>query len=243
VNAMRVLLVDMPWSSIDTPSLALGILKRRVRDVFPDGEVDVLHANLDYVDFVAEAGVTFEEFDFLLNSYFSGDSEWIFSAALNERPRWQVAEFSEFLAGRVPERMLATARQLHELAPLFIDQTAARIAASAPDVVGFTSTFAQNAAALAAARAVSRRSPHPVIVFGGANCDGAQGAALHRNFPFVDFVVRGEGEMAFIQLLTAIRDREDVTRIAGLCWRAQRGASVANPMEASRLRGLLRTAL
>lgn len=228
---MRVLLVDMPWSAIDTPSLALGILKRRVCDEFPDAEVDVLHANLDYADFVAEAGGTFEDFEFLVNSYFAGDSEWIFSAALNQRPRWKVAEFSEFAAGRVPERMLALVRQLHELAPLFIEQTSARIAATAPDVVGFTSTFAQNAAALAAARAVSSRSPRPVIVFGGANCDDAQGAALHRNFPFVDFVVRGEGEMAFVHLLAAIRDREDVAKIPGLCWRAQGGVSVANPME------------
>jgi ribosomal peptide maturation radical SAM protein 1 len=232
---MRILLVDMPWSSIDAPSLALGILKRRVHDTFPGAEVDVLHANLDYVDFAAEAGVTFEEFDFLVNSYFSGHNEWIFSAALNGHPRWKVAEFAEFLAGRVPEPILDKAREMHELAPLFVERTAAKIAAYAPDVVGFTTTFAQNAAALAAARVVSQRPRHPVIVFGGANCDGVQGAALHRNFPFVDFVVRGEGEVALPELLAAIQDRGDVSRISGLCWRSPGGESVANPMQAAPL--------
>jgi ribosomal peptide maturation radical SAM protein 1 len=233
--AMRIVLVDMPWSSIDTPSLALGILKRRIHDTFPGAEVEVLHANLDYVDFAAEAGVTFEEFDFLVNSYFSGHNEWVFSAALNGHPLWKVAEFAEFLAGRVPEPMLARAREMHELAPLFVERTAAKIAAHEPDVVGFTSTFAQNAAALAAARAVSQRPPHPVIVFGGANCDGAQGAALHRNFRFVDFVVRGEGEAALPELLAAIGGGGDVSRISGLCWRSPGGESVANPMEAAPL--------
>jgi ribosomal peptide maturation radical SAM protein 1 len=232
---MRILLVDMPWSSIDAPSLALGILKRRVHDTFPDAEVEVLHANLDYVDFVAEAGVTFEEFDFLVNSYFSGHNEWIFSAALNGHPQWKVAEFSQFLAGRVPGPMLDKAREMHELAPLFIDRTSAKIAARAPDVVGFTTTFAQNAAALGAAQGVRPRPPHPVIVFGGANCDGSQGAALHRNFPFVDFVVRGEGERAFPHVLAAIQGRGDVSRISGLCWRSPSGESVANPMEAAPL--------
>lgn len=93
--------------------------------------------------------------------------------------------------------MLAKARELHELAPLFVRETAAKIAATAPDVVGFTTTFAQNAAALAAARVVKELAPGTTTVFGGANCDGPQGAALHRNFEYVDFVVRGEGEIAF----------------------------------------------
>ncbi|MEU7741111.1 RiPP maturation radical SAM C-methyltransferase [Nonomuraea sp. NPDC049158] len=234
---MHIVLVDMPWSSIDAPSLSLGVLKRRVLDVFPDAEVDVIHAKLDYIDWVDEhVGFTFEEYDTFVSSYFSGHSEWIFSAALNERPRWKVAEFAEFLGGSVPEPMLAKATQLHELAPLFIEETAARIAAMTPDVVGFTATFAQNAAALAAARAVKRQAPDAVTVFGGANCEGPQGAAMHRNFPFIDFVVRGEGELAFPQLLSAIGadggDGGEVSEIAGLCWRGPGGESVVNPVEA-----------
>ncbi|MFK8844219.1 RiPP maturation radical SAM C-methyltransferase [Streptomyces sp. Ac-502] len=229
---MRIVLVDMPWSAIDAPSLALGILKRRVLDVFPDARVDVVHANLDYVDWLtARTGFTFEEYDFCASSYFSGHSEWIFSAALNELPRWNVTAFSGALGERAPEPLLAKAQELHELAPLFVRETAAGIAAGAPDVVGFTTTFAQNAAALATARAVKARAPHAMTVFGGANCDGPQGAALHRNFPFVDFVVRGEGEATFPQLLAALRDGGDLSGISGLCWRDTDGRCVTNPME------------
>ncbi|MGW0803427.1 RiPP maturation radical SAM C-methyltransferase [Nonomuraea sp. NPDC002799] len=234
---MHIVLVDMPWSTIDAPSLSLGVLKRRVLDVFPDDHVDVVHANLDYIDWVdAHVGFSFEEYDTFVSSYFSGHSEWIFSAALNERPRWRVAEYAEFLGGSVPEPMLAKATELHELAPLFIEETAARIVAMAPDVVGFTATFAQNAAALATARAIKARAPEIVTVLGGANCEGPQGAAMHRNFPFVDFVVRGEGELAFPRLLTAIRaeagSARDVSGIAGLCWRGPLGESVTNAVEA-----------
>ncbi|WP_424643808.1 RiPP maturation radical SAM C-methyltransferase [Embleya sp. AB8] len=237
---MRVVLVDMPWSSIDMPSLALGILRRRVLDVFPDADVRVVHANLDYVDWLVDrTGFTSEEYEFCANSYFSGLSEWIFSAALNDRPRWQVPEFTARLAGRVPAGMTDRARELHELAPLFVRETAERIVAAAPDVVGFTTTFAQNAATLAAARVVKELDPRVLTVFGGANCDGPQGAALHRNFPYVDVVVRGEGEAAFPQLLAAtlggIRDEAALAGIAGLCWRTSHGECVVNPMDAAPL--------
>ncbi|MET7474839.1 RiPP maturation radical SAM C-methyltransferase [Streptomyces sp. NPDC005648] len=237
---MHIVLVDMPWSSLDAPSLALGILKRRILDVFPDGaaDVEVVHANLDFADWVAaRTEYSFEEYDFCASSYFSGHSEWIFSAALNDRPSWRVAEFTEHFGAKLPRHMLAKARELHGLAPLFIRETAAKIAATAPDVVGFTTTFAQNAAALAAARVVKELAPGTITVFGGANCDGPQGAALHRNFPQVDFVVRGEGEIAFPRLLAALRDDDNdaLAAIPGLCRRDRHGRSVAHPMNAAPL--------
>lgn len=237
---MHIVLVDMPWSSLDAPSLALGILKRRILDVFPDGaaDVEVVHANLGFADWVAaRTEYGFEEYEFCSTSYFSGHSEWIFSAALNGQPRWRVAEFTEHFGGKMPEHMLAKALELHELAPLFVHETVAKIAATAPDVVGFTTTFAQNAAALAAARKVKELTPDTVTVFGGANCDGPQGAALHRNFPQVDFVVRGEGEIAFPRLLAALRDgdADGLATIPGLCRRDGHGRSVARPMDAAPL--------
>ncbi|MFJ4633015.1 RiPP maturation radical SAM C-methyltransferase [Streptomyces sp. NPDC088847] len=237
---MHIVLVDMPWSSLDAPSLALGILKRRILDVFPDGaaDVEVVHANLDFADWVsARTEYGFEEYEFCSTSYFSGHSEWIFSGALNNQPRWRVAEFTEHFGEKMPAHMLAKARELHELAPLFVRETAAKIAATAPDVVGFTTTFAQNAAALAAARVVKELAPGTTTVFGGANCDGPQGAALHRNFEYVDFVVRGEGEIAFPRLLAALRDgdADDLASIPGLCRRDARGRSVAHPMNAAPL--------
>ncbi|WP_445271212.1 hypothetical protein, partial [Streptomyces sp. DSM 41634] len=51
---MRVLLVNMPWAPIDLPSLALGILKRSVDERVPNGTADVLHANIEYVDWITK---------------------------------------------------------------------------------------------------------------------------------------------------------------------------------------------
>lgn len=78
-----------------------------------------------------------------------------------------------------------------------------------PRVVGFSTTFQQNIASLALARELRRQAgPNgPAIVFGGANCEGAMGRAMARNFPFIDHVVSGEGEQVVEWL---------VPRLAGL---------------------------
>jgi ribosomal peptide maturation radical SAM protein 1 len=103
----------------------------------------------------------------------------------------------------------------------------AEILALDPDLVGFTTTFMQNVPSLAVARRLKASRPDLLTVFGGGNCDGPMGVALHRNFPFVDFVVRGEGEQPFVELLDALQGRRDLSEIAGLCWRSPAG-TVAN---------------
>lgn len=229
---MQVLLVNMPWAVIDLPSLALGIVKHRIRTKCPDTTVDVMHANLEYVDWIVRAReFTFADYAyFAQETYFQGYGDWVFSSALYDDPHWRVDKLRQRQAIADDPEKLQLALDLHELAPAFVQALAEQILARSPDVVGFTSTFQQNAAALATARYVKRLAPHVLTVMGGANCDGPQGAALHRNFPFVDFVVRGEGEASFPQLLDAVRGDGPFAGIDGVCWRAADATSVVNDM-------------
>ncbi|MFJ7045012.1 RiPP maturation radical SAM C-methyltransferase [Streptomyces sp. NPDC101112] len=233
---MRVLLLNMPWSPIDLPSLALGILKRSVDERVPGATCEVLHANLEFTDWITErTEFSAEDYEyFALSSYFLGCGDWVFSSALYDDPAWKTAEFTEVMTGKLRASRMRMSKQLHEIVPEFVEEIARRVVDLAPDVVGLTSTFQQNTAALAAARHIKRLAPGIVTVMGGANCDAEQGAAVHRNFPFVDFVVRGEGEEAFPRLLQALQQAPGapsgaVADIPGLCHRAD-GASVANPM-------------
>ncbi|WP_255599068.1 RiPP maturation radical SAM C-methyltransferase [Micromonospora sp. RL09-050-HVF-A] len=241
------MLVNMPWTSIDVPSLAIGILTNSVRQKMPDAEVEAVHANLDFVDWVVdrtEFGLS-DYYYYSLFTYFAGCGDWVFSSALYDDPQWRVQEFTDRVRTQMTERELALNLELHRLAPEFVAELADRIVAQAPDVVGFTSTFQQNAAALATARAIKKRSPGIRTVMGGANCDGEQGAAIHRNFSFVDFVVRGEGETAFPRLLAALDPARPaaggaepaggLADIEGLCWGGPDGRSVANPMSTTPL--------
>ncbi|MFF9896642.1 RiPP maturation radical SAM C-methyltransferase [Streptomyces longispororuber] len=229
---MRVLLVNMPWSPIDLPSLALGILKRSVDERVPGASAEVLHANLAFTDWITErTEFTADDYEYYaLSSYFMGCGDWVFSAALYRDPNWRDAEFTATMTGKLKPARMEMTRALHRIVPEFVEMIARRIVAEEPDVVGFTSTFQQNTAALAAARRVKEIAPHVVTVLGGANCDGEQGAAVHRNFSFVDYVVRGEGEGAFPQLLTALAEKAPVDAVPGLCHRDPARNSVANPM-------------
>jgi magnesium-protoporphyrin IX monomethyl ester (oxidative) cyclase len=49
---MHVTLVSMPWATINTPSLALGILARRLRDTVPEAIVDIRYVNLDCAEWL-----------------------------------------------------------------------------------------------------------------------------------------------------------------------------------------------
>ncbi|MFJ6128905.1 RiPP maturation radical SAM C-methyltransferase [Streptomyces griseoviridis] len=229
---MRVLLVNMPWAPIDLPSLALGILKRSVDERVPNGTADVLHANIEYVDWITKnTEFTLEDYSYYaLGSYFLGCGDWVFSSALYDDPEWRVPEFTEAMRNRVRGARMDMTKALHTTAPDFVRHIAERIVELAPDVVGFTSTFQQNTAALAAAKHVKRLAPHIATAMGGANCDGKQGESVHRNFPFVDYVVRGEGEVSFPALLSALDAGEPLSGVPGLCWRDADGVSVANTM-------------
>ncbi|TDD58336.1 RiPP maturation radical SAM protein 1 [Kribbella antibiotica] len=232
---MKVTLVNMPWALIDSPSLAVGILHNLAAGV-PGCEVDVIHANLELVDWMSQRSpftlAGYQQHS--VETYFLGHGDWVFSSALSTDVRGRPAEFTHHFKDSLTAEQLALTLRLHELAPEFIDHVADLILATDPDVVGFTSTFQQNTAALAAAQRVKQLRPEVVTVLGGANCEGAQGAAIHRNFRCMDFVVRGEGESVFPRLLEGLRSGcthfED---LEGVCWWDAEGASVPNPTNAS----------
>ncbi len=217
---MKVLLVTMPWHSLSYPSLALGILKNKAALQAPQVRVDECYASLRFAEYVfslrPDPGWPVL-YNTLSDTVFSGIGDWIFSSALNETNSWNAAKMERAL--RANDLDVEFANWLHGMTPHFIEKLATEIAAEAYDLVAFTTTFMQNAASIAAAREIKKRSPMTRIAMGGANCDAGQGVAMHRNFPWLDFVVRGEGERAFVQLLGALQNEREFASIDGLCWR------------------------
>jgi ribosomal peptide maturation radical SAM protein 1 len=212
---MHVLLVNMPWAAVHYPSLALGIL----RNAAGNHRVDDMYANLMWLDHCmgrdSQLGVG-AYLEVSEEAFAVGLGEWVFSQALNrtEAPAYLDRARSAGVRVDLAERYALLARE-------FIDDLAERIARGGYDLVGLTSTFAQNVPALALARRLKELRPDLMTAFGGGNCDGPQGEALFRNFPFVDFVVRGEGEQVFPNLLDALdSDRADrLGSLPGLCFR------------------------
>jgi ribosomal peptide maturation radical SAM protein 1 len=231
----RTLLVVMPWASLHRPSLGVSILASAAQRAGLGG-VDQVYGSLEWARHLLDRSggeITPEDYTRVAEHYFAGAGEWVFAAALHGTETWRAQEFAAHTT-RTTDLDPKLLMRMQGLAGEFVDKLAARIIEHEYDVVGFSSTFMQNVPSLALARRIKAARPQTTVVFGGGNCDGEQGAALHHNFEFVDMVVRGEADTAFPRLLAAVLKPDDdrqrlLRRIPGLCWRRSDGTGVVNP--------------
>lgn len=217
---MKVLMISMPWASLHRPSLALGVLTSSAKQCRFKHEVGQLYGNIRWIEYLmneTNGAISTKEYADIADGYFIGAGEWVFTNALYETDTWKVSEFSLFAQeqGLEPTSLI----KMHELSPKFISLLAEEVSLTDYDIIGFTTSFLQNVPSMALAKKIKELAPSKLIAFGGANCDGIQGVTLHKNFPFVDYVIRGEGEEAFKSLLDALESNSSLANIGGLCWR------------------------
>jgi len=220
---MKICLISMPWQSLESPSLPIGLLGSKVRSNRAGDTVDEVHASLRWADHLLAAthgALNPRNYTNVAdNGLFDGLGDWVFSADLYDREGFAEQELAAYVARWNLESQIVD--EVHQMRPhveSFLDALTQEIVAERYDLVGFTSTFMQNVPSLALAKRLKLADPRIRIVMGGGNCDGPMGAALHRNHPFLDFVVRGEGEVVFLQLLSAIDGDAELSTVPGLCW-------------------------
>lgn len=189
------------------------------------------HGNLRWAEFLleqsgGELGVS-EYNDIAENGLFDGLGDWVFTGALHRDMDFGVTALREYATERHIDMTLAERMRAH--AAPFVELATSEILDREPVIVGFTSTFMQNVPSLAVAMRIKECAPGVKILFGGGNCDGPMGVALHRNFPFIDYVVRGEGERPFLALLSALAEQGNFSAVPGLSWHGTDGAQHCNP--------------
>ena len=100
----------------------------------------------------------------------------------------------------------------------FVEEVAASDVVIESDVVGLSSSFGQNVAALAIAKRVKERYPEKTVIMGGANCEGVMGRQLLQSFPFLDYVCLGAGDRSFPMFMGQL-GRGVRPRVAGILGR------------------------
>lgn len=239
---MRVLLLHMPWGAIERPALGLSLLEAGLqrRGI----ESRTLYLNLLLADRLGASTYNWITHD-LPHIAFAGD--WLFTSALygsdDARDRGYL---QQVLRGtwQLPQASIARLLSARASIEAFMAEALQAADWHAFDVVGFTSTFEQNIAALALARRLKALHPQLATVFGGANWEGEMGQALHRAFAFVDYVCSGEADESFPRLLAALahpargaaqRTRQ-LLQIGGIVFRDHRGDTMdsgpGQPIEA-----------
>lgn len=202
-----VVLVNPPFGAIERPSIGLGLLQASARQAGIDCECT--YANLTFA-----RRIGLDVYFWLANTSDCRDlvGEWAFSGtvfpdAVHDAdrfipeyllPTYTAGTFRLLMPGRDMRRVLLDVRAA---ATAFIDELADTIMAKRPRVVGCTSTFQQNCAALGLLKRIREREDGIVTLLGGPNCEGPMAAGLRRRFPWVDFVVSGEAEESFPDVL------------------------------------------
>jgi len=139
-----------------------------------------------------------------------------------ELARRGVAVELEDLAFRLAEGSLATGDGMARSASELL------LAHSPREVLGLSVMGATLPIAIAIARLVRERAPDMRILFGGPGTGGVDGQLLER-FPWIDAVVRGEGEETLPELLEQLDRGRDPAGVAGVTWRTANGRVVREP--------------
>jgi len=221
-----VILVVLPWASITSPSIQVGLLK---------GVLDregistrTAHLNVEFFKFlqakpIATSIRNIAAFHDNLRDI-SAVSSWIFAVPPVFPATAAVNAYFEGIRQSMTGKDLESfelVMQLRELVPVFFQQCLEEILEFQPKVVGFSCTFDQRTPSLMLAKMLKQENPHLKIVFGGTYMDGIMGEAFIYSFPWVDAVVRGEGEKVVSPLFLHLCSgkKSPAPPLAGLCVR------------------------
>ncbi|MFQ6398801.1 RiPP maturation radical SAM C-methyltransferase [Nocardia sp. KC 131] len=225
-SSPRTVLVCMPWHELTRPSLAFGLLKASCVE-HGMAEPATYYANIRWAEVLLDAGFTVRDYLRVSDGGFAHAlGEWVFAGALNGQD-FGIDQMADY--ARRHRIDLDPISRMRELADDFVSSVTDAVLAMDPEIVGFTSTFSQSVPSLAVAKRIKQRAPEIRTLLGGYNCDGIMGATLHREFEFVDLVLRGESDKTFPELLGVLSsDHGELGSIAGLCWRDADGVQQVN---------------
>ncbi len=213
----RVGLVTMPFSYSKFTSIQLGTLSALLKS--QGIGVKTYHFNLQ---FAHKIGVPLYEILCEKRGLFG---EWLFSALLfRDNPKHdQYPQIFKPVFEDTAKEAGCSIGYLEEIArtiaPQFLTWALTTVDWDQYDVVGFTSTFDQNVASLSLAKLIKDVYPDVRIVFGGANFDGEMGLEQFRAFPWIDYVVSGEGEHPFPHLVKRILLKQETDIPPGIVHR------------------------
>ena len=222
----EVVLINMPFTVLSAPSIALGLLKSGLTHAGVASRSFNLH--LRFAELIGQDAYIYIERiahpEHLVR-------EWIFSESLFQHPKSRDVDgyVREVLSVKTvddPERPIYSEACLGELVPAilrardrveeFLSECLETVLAYQPKIVAFTSMFEQHVASLSLAKRIKAQRPDCFIIFGGSNCEGVMGAETFRQFDFIDVLVSGEGDFVFPEIVRSILASKPIPAMPGV---------------------------
>ena len=120
---------------------------------------------------------------------------------------------------RVADLVLAMRQGRLRAGKNIYDDCASMILNDDPDIVGFSAQSTTYPAVVEIARRIKSKKSRIHIVIGGHNASFIDVQTLER-YPWIDSIVRGEGEITFPEWVTAIEEDRERKNVAGVTFRS-----------------------
>lgn len=209
----KIILIDMPFSLPECPAFGLTQLKSYADASYGERvQTNILYLNHDFYHYMGEdfyKTVSADFYDFYKFSknknmwvdnleksglevdYFNGGiGDWFFRNEAFPDAFDNTEIFFSNVKFKDKEFQRNTLEKRAEVGS-FLETLIDQYHIDSSDIVGFTSRFQQQMAALALARRLKERKPEILIFIGGPNCEPPAGAELAKNIEMVDYVLSG----------------------------------------------------
>jgi ribosomal peptide maturation radical SAM protein 1 len=213
-----VILISMPFVELTLPSIGLHLLKAGLAH-------HGIYTKLLYFTFPLAKLIGTNSYKKILSKSNRHNQlcEWIFAGALFERSSLNEERYIEEILSRksifsrpVKKGFITTLFKAKNKLKSFLNECLSEVLNYRPRVIGFTSMYEQQMASLALAKRIKAHLPETLIVFGGSNCEGIMGVEMIRQFPFIDAVVSGEGDISFPELIKRILKGKSISGLQGV---------------------------
>ncbi len=206
----KIVLINMPFSSLNLPSIGLSQIKTVLDSRFGDEvSVEILYLNHEFGRLMGVS--TYQSVSNSAIHHNSGFGDWLFrQAAFPDLPDNSAEYFGRFypLNDEGTRKLRNSALELRAELDALLDQLITTYNIDSADIVGLTSMFTQHVACLAMARKLKERNPQIVTVIGGANCESPMGQEIAKHFDHADFLFSGPALKSFPEFVQYRIDNE-----------------------------------
>src|SRR5262245_4429367 len=197
---MDVVFSVLPFADVDRPAIGVSLLKAEADRL--GFSTRIVYSNFDLAEAI---GIE-------LYNQFSENlpceslvGEWFFADILfGDRIPYQEEYLTKVLARFAQPPLVAEIVEARAKRAGFIDRAVEEIHTLRPRIVAFTTTFHQTCPSMAVAERLKRLPDPPIVIFGGANCEGVMGLQMLKSFPAVDYVCTREGDVVFPRFLERV---------------------------------------
>lgn len=212
----KVLLVAMPFAGVTIPSIQLAVLEAYCKERH-------IHIETSHLYLKAAELYGLQNYHFLIyppNDSYTAQmafSRYVFPEHW-QKNKGKFREYYQNHQPKNPQTPLFPFDDYVERTDVFYQWVLNHLDWQSFDIIGFTLNYGQLLPSLAIAQKIKENAPEKKIILGGSRTTDTIGRSILHAFPYIDFIVSGDGEDALFRLAL---DYDNHESIPGLLYRNQ----------------------